>query len=84
MRILSLALCLFLCACGTQIVYKPVPVDVAVPVPCKIAPVASPAWPTDSVGPDASMFEKARAALAELILRRGYEAQLEAATKSCS
>ena len=84
MKRAALALCLVLCACGTtEVVYKPVPVNVTVPVPCHAPAVTAPAWPTASVAPTASMFDKVKAALAELNLRRGYEARLEAANKSC-
>ena len=84
MKVPALLLLLSLAACGTtQIVYKPVPVNVPVEVPCHAPDIAAPAMPTAAVAPTASMFEKTKAALAELKIRAGYEGQLKAAIAAC-
>lgn len=73
-----------LSACGTtDVVYKPVPVETAVSVPCHIPAVAAPAFPTDAITPKNSLFEQVRAALAEIEIRRGYEAMLTASLRAC-
>jgi hypothetical protein len=83
-RLIAAAALLALAGCGTtQIVYRPVPVNIPVPIPCKIAPVEAPAWPTASLPPKASLFDRAKAVLAELKLRQGYEGRLAAAVKAC-
>jgi hypothetical protein len=53
-----------------------------VPVPCKVQPIERPAWETERANPSDPVLVS-RAIRAELEQRRGYEAQLEAAAKSC-
>jgi hypothetical protein len=78
-------LCLLLagCASAPQIIEKPVEVKVPVPVPCKAPDVPVPAWPLAAVTPSASDFDFYKAALAEIELRKGYEARLLAALSGC-
>jgi hypothetical protein len=76
---------LFLAACASDPpVYKPVEVKVPVAVPCKAPQIEVPAWPLQKLDPAASLFEKVKAALVEIELRKGYEAQLSVAANACS
>ena len=80
----SIAMCALLSACGTtDVVYKPVPVETTVSVPCHIPAVAAPALPTDAITPKNSLFEQVRALLAAEEIRKGYEAMLSASIKAC-
>ena len=54
-----------------------------VPVPCRVEAPPAPQWPTLTLKPDARMFDKTKAALAELEIRKGYEELLLAAVRSC-
>lgn len=75
---------LLLAGCASQpIAYAPIKESVAVAVECKIEAIPTPEWPTQALNDKNTLFEKVRAVLAELSLRKGYEAQLEAAVKSC-
>jgi hypothetical protein len=58
-------------------------VEVPVSVPCRVQLPQHPAWATEALPQGASLWDMAKAALAELDQRRGYEAQLEAAAKAC-
>ena len=77
-----LLLLLALTGC-TQTVLKPVPVEVPVEVTCKIKEPASPRWPTLALSPTAGLFDRTKATLAELELRKAYEGKLLAAIRSC-
>jgi hypothetical protein len=78
-------LCLLLagCASAPQVIEKPVEVQIPVPVPCKVPDTPAPAWPLASVPVSASDFDFFKAALAEIELRKGYEARLLAALGAC-
>lgn len=78
-------LCLLLAGCAStqQVIEKPVEVQVPVPVPCKAPLIPEPAWPLAAVPAAASDFAFFRAALAEVELRKGYEARLRAALAAC-
>ena len=71
--------------CQTQPV-KPivqtVVVEKPVQVPCRIPPIERPAWETERANP-ADPVLVSRSIRAELEQRRGYEALIEAAVKSC-
>ena len=78
-------LCLLLagCASAPQVIEKPVEVKVPVPVPCKAPDVPVPAWPLDAIKAADTDFTFYQAALAEIALRKGYEARLRAALVIC-
>ena len=80
--LLIAALVLSACA-APEIVYKPVPVDVPMQVPCHAPDVVAPAWPTASITAQTPFFQQVQAVLAELKLRVGYEAKLAAAANAC-
>lgn len=80
----SITMCALLSGCATHdVVYKPVPVETTVSVPCHIPAVAAPDMPTASITPKNSLFEQVRALLAEIEVRKGYEAMLSASMKAC-
>jgi hypothetical protein len=60
------------------------PVQVAVPVPCKIIMPSKPVMPLQELSEDESdVFVITQNALAEIELRKGYEVKLEAEAKAC-
>jgi hypothetical protein len=75
----------FLTSCASQDqTFVPQRVEVPVRVPCVSSDhILHPSWPLDSITNKNTLFEKVRAALAEIELRAAYEAQLEAAVKGC-
>ncbi|QRE00565.1 hypothetical protein [Burkholderia phage BCSR129] len=77
---------LLLAACGTApvTVDRTIEVKVPVPVPCKVQAVPVPEWPTEHLPPGASDFDFYKAALSELLMRKGYEARLIVAGFACS
>lgn len=83
MRAALLCLLLAGCASAPEVIEKPVEVKVPVPVPCKAPDIPVPAWPLAIVAPSASDFDFFKAALAEVELRKGYEARLRAALYAC-
>lgn len=75
---------LLLSGCASQpVAYKPVEISIPVAVDCKIEAITAPAWPTAFTSEKNGVFDDVKAVLQELELRKGYEAQLEAAVKSC-
>lgn len=68
---------LALTGCATKMVEVKVPV----PVPCVVERVEEPVFP--AVAEDAGLFERVKALLAELELRKGYEAKLKATVAGC-
>ncbi|AOE86117.1 hypothetical protein [Pseudomonas sp. TCU-HL1] len=87
MKWLVLGLCVALAGYAGQSVVEPesriVRVEVAVPVPCKVDPVAVPPWASTGLKATDSLEVKVRALLAELRQRNGYERQLVAAQQAC-
>lgn len=81
MKFVLLVLSLITSACTTA--PRVTPVSVAVPVKCKAQVPQRPSMPTESLKPNADAFAIARAAIAEISFREGYEGQLVAALKSC-
>ncbi|MDD5586541.1 MAG: hypothetical protein PHY92_06250 [Alphaproteobacteria bacterium] len=75
--------CLLLAGCGAQTVYRPVTVEVPMPVPCQPPAILHPVWPTESLSPHATILDQVKALLAENELRQAYEGQLEAALQAC-
>ena len=73
-----------LTGCSATMPEKPIVQTVLVekPVPCRIQAIDRPTWDTERVNPD-DPVSVSRSIRAELERRRGYEAQLEAAVKSC-
>jgi len=58
--------------------------DVMVPVPCKVTMPQKPLMPfTDTATVKDNIYVKTQKALAEINVRKGYEAELEAAAGSC-
>ncbi|KQR55793.1 hypothetical protein [Acidovorax sp. Leaf160] len=58
-------------------------VSVPVPVECREPVPARPVMPTEALRPGASLDDFARAAMAEIERREGYEGELLAALKMC-
>lgn len=74
-----LACCLSACGVGPlQTVKVPVPVECRVQVP------ARPAMPTEPLAPGVDLDRFAKAAMAEIELREGYEGELTAALAQCT
>lgn len=65
------------------VVEKPVEVTVPVAVPCKIVTPVAPAWSLTNVAPGGDVFEKVKAALAEIEQRAAYEGLLLTAIAAC-
>ena len=73
-----------LASCAQQPIYQPVDVSVPMTVPCAAPTITQPNWPLRSVAPQALLTDKVKMALAELELRKAYEAELESAVKACA
>ena len=59
-------------------------VNVAVPVPCREPAPERPAFPMDGLRPGTPLNQFVSAALAERLVRSGYEIQLETALRACT
>lgn len=59
--------------------YTPVRVEVPVAVPCRAPAVNEPTMPP----PGETLFDKVKSLLAEIELRKGYEAELRASVDAC-
>ncbi len=75
----ALAIALALAGCETTTKVVKVPVS----VPCKVDLPKPPVWATESLKPEASIFDQVKALLAERRQRQGYQQQLEAAIAGC-
>lgn len=64
-------------------IVETVTIEKPVPVPCRVEPVARPAWEVSRVSAADDMVTINRALRAEIEQRRGYEIKLEAAVKAC-
>lgn len=83
MRYLWLPL-LLVAGCATQeptVTYRTV--NIAVPVECQEEMPIRPDMPTKGLKPGEQLFVVMRAALAEISIREGYEAQLRGALANC-
>ncbi|BFO56855.1 MULTISPECIES: hypothetical protein [Comamonadaceae] len=58
-------------------------VRIPVPVACREPVPGRPSMPTEALRPDASLDDFARAAMAEIERREGYEGRLAAALEAC-
>lgn len=56
---------------------------VQVSVPCDPGPVPAPAFPVDGLTGDEDLYAKAQTMAADIEVREGYEARLNAAIDSC-
>jgi hypothetical protein len=84
MRVVVILSALLLASCATKeriVVQK---VSVPVGVPCKVKIPDAPPYAVDDLDLNASIFDKAKALLAEREQRKAREAELEAAARSCS
>ncbi|CAG9179641.1 MULTISPECIES: hypothetical protein [Cupriavidus] len=50
---------------------------------CQVQQIDRPAWALDSIDPEADIYTKGKAALAEIEQRIRYEERLEAAIRAC-
>jgi hypothetical protein len=84
MKIFPFIALTLLAACNTPPpVLRPVAVDMPVAVPCKAPAIQRPDEPLLHVAPQASLFDKVKAALVEIDIRKAYETQMEAAMAAC-
>ena len=72
------------CATAPEPVIDVRTVSVAVPVPCREPVPAKPSFPMDGLRPGTSLNQFVSAALAERLVRSGYEIQLETALRACT
>lgn len=70
-----------LAACTTL---APHQVSVSVPIECRVQQPRRPAMPTDALRPGVDVERWVQAAQAELVLREGYESELEVALAACT
>ena len=81
MKLITAALVsVLLTGCATEKPFGPVIVKVPVPVPCHPPEIIEPVY----FSGNGDIYEKVRALLAELELRKGYEIELRAAVEACS
>lgn len=72
------------CATPPEPVIEVRTVNVAVPVPCREPVPDRPAFPMDGLRPGVSLDGFVAAALAERLVRSGYELRLETALRACT
>lgn len=78
-----IAACALLAGCATQNRVVVQRVNVPIPVECKEPVPARPAMPTEALRLGATVDDFARAAMAEIERREGYEEELLTALESC-
>ncbi|AVS67838.1 hypothetical protein C8245_21135 [Paracidovorax avenae] len=83
MRPAVLMLAALLAGCAATPRVETVEVRVPVPVECREPVPARPAMPTEGLRPGANLDDFARAAMAELERREGYEVLLLVALEAC-
>lgn len=69
--------------CAPDVVYQSVPVETPVGIPCKVPAVQQPAWATNGITRQNTLFEQIRALLAVNEQHKAYETTLVAANNSC-
>lgn len=84
MRKTSLITLFLLGACTEPAtIFKPVTVEIPVAEPCRTQRPETPLSPLAHMHAPASLFEKTKAALTEIELRKAYESELESTLQSC-
>ncbi|AVS80906.1 hypothetical protein C8246_05730 [Paracidovorax avenae] len=83
MRAAVLVLAALLAGCAGAPRLETVEVRVPVPVECREPVPARPAMPTEALRPGVTVDDFARAAMAEIERREGYEGQMIAALEAC-
>ena len=83
MRYAALIALAWLAGCAGDPVYRPVDVSMPLAAPCKAPRIDEPSWPLKKTDADAPLFDKTKKALAEIELRKAYEAELRAALTAC-
>ncbi len=84
MRAITLiAACTVLAGCATRNHVEVQRVNVPIPVECKEPVPARPAMPTEALRQGATVDDFARAAMAEIERREGYEGELLTALENC-
>lgn len=83
MRAAVLILAALLAGCAAAPRVETVEVQVPMPVECREPVPARPAMPTEALRSGASVDDFARAAMAEIERREGYEGQLLTALENC-
>jgi hypothetical protein len=73
----------FLTACAPEIVYRPVPVNVPVSVPCQAPATPQPVLATAGITADDTMLNQVKALAVTNEQRKAFEARLMAANKAC-
>lgn len=81
--IFLIAACALLAGCATKKHVETQRVAVPIPVQCQEPVPARPVMPTDSLGGGATLDQFARAAMAEIERREGYEVELRTALENC-
>ncbi len=84
MKIPSVIILFLLAGCGGQAIVQPVPVDMAVPVVCRVVPPPEPDWRVPRLSADAAMTEQLKAVLSDLTMSRSYIETLQAVLVACS
>ena len=88
LKLAALAAALIQAGCATAPEPEPAidvrTVNVAVPVPCREPVPDKPSFPMDGLRPGTSLNQFVSAALAERLVRAGYELQLETALRACT
>jgi hypothetical protein len=80
----AILLALLLAGCAEIPVLQPGPaVDVPVAVHCAHSPLAKPAFPLETLRPDANAARLLQACLQTDLLRQAYELRCEAIVKAC-
>lgn len=85
-KIILFLSCAIVAGCSTapEPVIEVRTVNVAVPVPCREPIPNKPTFPMDGLRPGTSLNQFVSAALAERLVRDGYQLQLETALRACT